>query len=160
MLRNSRGMLTGLGLGLGLMYFMDPERGRRRRALVRDRITHATRACSQTMGSMCRDLTHRSSGLVARARGVLRRGPVDDEVLAERVRARLGRLVSHPHAISVNANDGSVHLRGAILESELPRTVRGIAHVPGVRDVISALDIHQSIGSIPALQGSAFWQRG
>ena len=160
MLRNSRGILTGLGLGLGLMYFMDPERGRRRRALVRDRITHATRGCSQTMGGMCRDLTHRSSGFLARARGVLRGGPVDDEVLVERVRARLGRLVTYPHAISVNANDGSVHLKGAILESELPRMVRGVAHVPGVRDVINALDVHQSIGHTPALQGSATRYRG
>jgi uncharacterized membrane protein len=43
MLQDRGAMLTGLGLGLGLMYFFDPERGRRRRALVRDQTAHAAR---------------------------------------------------------------------------------------------------------------------
>jgi hypothetical protein len=30
-----------LGLGAGLMYFLDPDRGRRRRTLVRDQMAHA-----------------------------------------------------------------------------------------------------------------------
>jgi osmotically-inducible protein OsmY len=160
MVRNSRAVLTGLGLGLGLMYFMDPERGRRRRALVRDKIAHTTRAGSEALGCVGRDLAHRSSGLFARARSVLRRGPVDDDVLVERVRARLGRLVSHPHAINVKAMDGRVHLLGAILQSEVPQVVRGVARVRGVRDVINTLDVHQSAGNSPLLRGSAVRQRG
>jgi len=38
--------------------------------------------------------------------------PVDDDVLVERVRAHLGRAVSHPHAVDVGAADGVVTLRG------------------------------------------------
>jgi len=152
MLRNNRALLTGLGLGVGLMYFMDPERGRRRRALVRDKVAHTTRLSSNALGTVGHDLAHRAAGLVARARGVLRRRPVDDGVLVERVRAKLGRLVSHPHAIDVNASDGYVRLRGPVLQSEVPRLVRAVARVSGVRDVINALDIHLS-ADIPALQG-------
>jgi len=154
-LRAGRALLTGLGLGAGLMYFMDPERGRRRRALVRDKVTHATRACTGTMSATCADLAHRSAGLFARARRIGRRDPVDDEVLVERVRAKLGRLVSYPHAINVKASDGCVHLRGVILESEVPGLVRTISRVSGVRDVVNALDAHPSAARIAALQGHA-----
>jgi hypothetical protein len=151
MLRNNRALLTGLGLGVGLMYFMDPERGRRRRTLVRDKVAHTTRVSSNALGGAGLDLAHRAAGLLARARGVLRRRPVDDGVLVERVRAKLGRLVSHPHAVDVNAIDGYVRLRGAVLQSEVPRLVRAVARVPGVRDVINALNVHLS-ADIPALQ--------
>lgn len=140
MYRNARAMLTGVGLGVGLMYFMDPERGRRRRALVRDRLAHAAHASSGALGSFGRDLSHRAAGVAARARGVLRRRAVDDDVLIERVRAKLGRIVSHPHAIAVNANGGRVRLRGSVLESELPRLMHTVAHVPGVRGVEHALE--------------------
>jgi hypothetical protein len=133
------------------MYFMDPERGRRRRTLVRDKVAHTTRVSSNALGGAGLDLAHRAAGLLARARGVLRRRPVDDGVLVERVRAKLGRLVSHPHAVDVNAIDGYVRLRGAVLQSEVPRLVRAVARVPGVRDVINALNVHLS-ADIPALE--------
>ena len=48
---NARGaMATGLGLGAGLMYFLDPERGARPRAGVRDRIAHARNRTSDAVG--------------------------------------------------------------------------------------------------------------
>jgi hypothetical protein len=133
-------MLTGLGLGVGLMYFLDPERGRRRRALVRDKITHTTHASADAMGTFGRDLAHRAAGLAARARSALHRRPVDDGVLVERVRSKLGRLVAHPHAVDVDATDGCVRLRGAILQSELPRLMRTIGRVRGVRAVENGLE--------------------
>src|SRR5678816_848689 len=80
MLRNNRALLTGLGLGIGLMYFLDPERGRRRRARVRDKLAHTSRVSTNALGSAGVDLAHRATGLVARARGVLQRRPVDDTV--------------------------------------------------------------------------------
>ena len=135
MLRNNRALLMGLSLGVGLMYFLDPERGRRRRALVRDKLAHTTRVCTGALGAASVDLAHRATGLVARARSVLTRGPVDDSVLVERVRSRMGRVVSHPHAIEVDAADGCVRLRGSILQSELPRLMQIIARVRGVRSI-------------------------
>ena len=156
MLRSNRALLTGLGLGVGLMYFLDPERGRRRRALVRDKVVHATRVSAHGVSGVGLDLSHRAAGLLARVRSAWRRGPVDDDVLVERVRAKLGRFVAHPHAIRVTASDGYVHLRGPILQSEVPRLVRTVARVPGVRDVINGLDAHADAGRAAALQG----QRG
>ena len=160
MLRNSRAILTGVGLGIGLMYFMDPERGRRRRALVRDKVVHTARVSTDGLGAVCRDLSHRTAGFISRARGVLRRRPVDDDVLVERVRAKLGRLVVHPHSIEVKATDGYVHLRGPILQSDVSRLIRGVNRVLGVRNVINALDVHATAGSPPALQGAGTRHRG
>src|SRR5262249_20413574 len=128
-------MLTGLGLGVGLMYFLDPERGRRRRALIRDKVAHATHVGNDAVGAFGRDISHRLAGVGARARGALHTGSVDDSVLVERVRSRMGRVVSHPHAIEVDAADGCVRLRGSIVQSELPRLMQTIARVRGVRSI-------------------------
>jgi hypothetical protein len=128
-------MLTGLGLGVGLMYFLDPQRGRRRRALIRDKMAHAAHAGTGAFGAFRRDVSHRFAGVGARVRGALHGGPVDDSVLVERVRSRMGRVVSHPHAITVDAADGCVRLRGSILQSELPRLMQTIARVRGVHSI-------------------------
>ena len=146
-------LLTGLGIGVGLMYLLDPERGRRRRALVRDQLVRAGHAGGDAMGAAGRDVAHRLSGTTARLRGSLRRDRVDDDVLVERVRAQLGRLVSHPRAIDVLAADGVVTLRGPILEEEVAALLRGAGRVRGVRDVVSELEPHQEPGNVPALQG-------
>src|SRR5262245_49631534 len=111
-------MMTGIGLGVGLMYFLDPDRGRRRRALVRDKITHTANSTADAIGTTRRHLTHRVGGVVARARGLFRYQLIDDDVLIERVRAQLGRVVSHPHTIHVEAIDGCITLTGAIPEKE------------------------------------------
>lgn len=66
MLRDRAAILTGLGLGAGLMYFFDPERGRRRRALVRDQMAHGTRITRDAAGATSRDMAHRASGTVSR----------------------------------------------------------------------------------------------
>ena len=164
----SRGaVLTGLGVGAGLMYFLDPERGRRRRALVRDQITHSANISADAVGATGRDLTHRATGAVARVRGSWRRGPVDDAVLIERVRAQLGRWVSHPRAIDVEAVDGCVTLHGPILQAEVKPLLHAVARVRGVCDVVNALEEHKDAENVPSLQGGStphipqpdIWQR-
>ena len=158
--------LTALGLGVGLMYFLDPDRGRRRRALVRDRASHAARVAMDAAGATRRDVAHRVSGAAARARGAFVRRPVADEVLTERVRAQLGRFVSHPHAVDVEATNGVVRVSGPILQQEAPRLLRAIERIRGVREVINALDEHKE-PDVPALQASTarrgrqrdIWQR-
>src|SRR5262245_6626086 len=108
-------MLTGIGIGMGLMYFVDPDRGRRRRALVRDRLSYSVDAGIDAISTVKRDVAHRTDGLVTRVRRAFRRDVPDDDRLVERVRAQLGRAVSHPHAIRVEVDDGCVTLRGPIL---------------------------------------------
>lgn len=155
MLQDRGAVLTGLGIGISLMYFLDPERGRGRRALVRDQVAHKARITRDAAGATTRDVTHRTSGTVATVRGTLGRKPVDDHVLVERVRARLGRVVSHPHAVDVFAANGVVTLRGPILQHEVKRLLKAVEKVPDVREVVNELEEHKEPGNIPSLQGGS-----
>src|SRR5688572_25215190 len=82
--------------GAALMYYFDPAAGRRRRARLRERSRHAARVAGELIGAGSRDLANRARGRVYLLRGRLDRGPVDDDTLSARVRARLGRVCSHP----------------------------------------------------------------
>ena len=155
MLQSRGAALTGLGLGVGLMYLLDPERGRRRRALVRDKLAHTVNVTADAAGATGRDLAHRAAGTAARVRGSLRRRPVDDVVLIERVRAQLGRVVSHPHAIDVKVTDGRVTLSGPVLQAEVNQLLRAVERVDGVREVVNTLEEHNEPGNVPTLQGGS-----
>lgn len=67
--RMAGGIGLGLALGAGLMYFLDPERGNRRRALVRDRVVHYGHVVEDSVSSTARDLGNRAKGVVAEVRG-------------------------------------------------------------------------------------------
>ena len=145
--------LFAAGVGAGLTYFLDPGRGARRRARVRDTVTRSARVTRRAIGTVGRDMLHRTYGTAASLRSPFRHDRVDDAVVVERVRSRLGRLVSHPHAVEVMSADGIVKLRGPILEREADILIRAVRHVDGVRDVIDELERHERAGKIPSLQG-------
>lgn len=60
--------LFWLGLGAAAMYLFDPERGRRRRALVSDQMTRARRIIRERASGAARDLGNRAYGAGAEAR--------------------------------------------------------------------------------------------
>jgi uncharacterized membrane protein len=151
----NRKLFMGAGLGAGLAYYLDPARGARRRARVRDIAAHGRKVVRRAITTASRDLAHRSHGTAAELRRRVRREPaVDQDVLVARVRSRLGRVCSHPHAIEVSATpDDVVTLAGPVLAHEVERIVSAVRHVPGVHGVIDALDAYDEPGDIPALQG-------
>ncbi|MBV8233695.1 MAG: BON domain-containing protein [Planctomycetaceae bacterium] len=155
----SSGMAGGValvGLGAGLMYFLDPDRGRRRRALVRDQVVHALSEIDDAIGVISRDLGNRSRGAwagVRSLRGRLAGEAVPDEVLAERVRSEMGRFVSHPGSIEVEARGGRVTLSGPILAHEVDGLLAAVARVPGVQRVEERLERHEQPGGVSGLQG-------
>jgi uncharacterized membrane protein len=139
---------------------LDRERGRRRRALARDKTTRAVHKTGDAVEATARDAWHRAQGVVASVRGRLTRDDASDVVLVERVRARLGTLVSHPSSIDVTATGGRVTLRGPILEREADRLVRRVRRVRGVRGVEDQLTRHRTGADIPGLQGGAMRRSG
>jgi uncharacterized membrane protein len=145
--------LGGLGLGAGLMFMFDPDRGRRRRALARDQMAHAARILTRAAGATSRDLSHRIYGAMAESGNLLRREKISDDILTKRVRARIGRSVSHPHAISVTVNDGHVILSGPVLAHEAHRLLSGVSSTPGVKGVENVLTVHTEAENISSLQG-------
>lgn len=147
--------LAGAALGAAAMYLFDPDRGRRRRALMRDQLLSAAGHLDDAIEATARDLIHRAQGLMAEARSTVSDEEVSDEVLVDRVRAKLGRVVSHPGAIKVTAEQGRVTLSGAVLEHEHEDLLQAVRSVQGVVEVEDRLEPHKSANGISALQGGS-----
>jgi len=141
------------------MYLLDPDHGRRRRAVMRDRLASGIHHLDDATSVASRDLRNRARGLAHEVRSRFTREEVPDEILSERVRSRLGGAVSHPGAIEVAALSGRVTLSGAVLEREYVRLLRAVWAVRGVADVEDRLAVYESAAGISALQGGRVRER-
>jgi osmotically-inducible protein OsmY len=144
-----------VALGATAMYLLDPQQGRRRRAMLSDQIASRRRQANRVAAGCARGLAHRMQGIRATARSLLESRPLTDEQLAARVRSRLGRVSSHPGAIPVQVEQKRVVLTGAVLMRELPRVVRAVKYVPGVEHVDDQLTGYENPSGVSALQGGA-----
>jgi Predicted periplasmic or secreted lipoprotein len=151
--------LVLVGIGAILMYLFDPDSGRRRRALLRDKLTSTVNKMRNTDRATSKDLGNRASGVVAEVESnPSQHKPTDevmaevesslsqdeptDEVLANRVRLEMGWVVAHPGAIQVTANQGRVTLSGSILADEEKRLLECVRSVRGVTEVENRLETH------------------
>jgi osmotically-inducible protein OsmY len=75
-----------------------------------------------------------------------------DNVLAARVRAQIGHVVSNAGAIDVTAHQGRVTLSGPIPANEEKKLLSTVESVPGVTEVVNQLEVHQDATSISGLQ--------
>lgn len=139
-------------LGAGLMYFLDPRGGRRRRALLRDQLAKAVNRSQDRVEALSKDVPNRAKGAVLEAQKRLQPEEVDDPTLAARVRAKMGRVVSHPGAINVLANQGHVTLSGHVLANEVQPLIATVRDVPGVAHVENQLQVDAEAANIPDLQ--------
>lgn len=147
--------LVGLGLGAALMYIADPDRGNRRRALVRDQAIHYGKQAQNLADEANRQgryIGGKLRGTLAESQARLREERVPNDVLVERVRSAMGRAVSHPRAIQVVAREGHLVLSGPVLERDVEQLIDTAEHVRGVRSVENRLEVHREPGRIPSLQ--------
>ena len=151
---NITSLLVGAGAGAGLMYLLDPDLGNRRRALMRDQLVRARHLTGDAVDATSRDMRNRARGVVAELRARLRPEDVTDDVLQERVRARLGQTVRYARSIETSVADGVVTLRGPVLAADVARVVRRVGQVPGVQSVDNRFDVHAEAGDVPGLQGA------
>ncbi|HXS20998.1 MAG TPA: SRPBCC family protein [Steroidobacteraceae bacterium] len=149
----ARLFLSAAAAGAISMYLLDPDHGRRRRAVMRDRLASGMSRLDDATSVASRDLRNRARGVAHEVRSRFTREDVSDEILCERVRSRLGWAVSHPGAIEVSALSGRVTLSGAVLEREYVRLLRTVWAVRGVADVEDRLAVYESPAGISALQG-------
>ncbi|HEY3129889.1 MAG TPA: BON domain-containing protein [Acidobacteriota bacterium] len=147
-------LITATGLGAGLMYMFDPDRGKRRRAMIRDKVAHTFNQTGDAIGVTWRDLRNRTRGLVSEIVSLPKGDRIPDEVLEERVRSSMGRVVSHPGAVEVTAKSGRVQLRGPILASEVESLISCVSSLWGVTKVDNLLEAHEE-ADISALQGGS-----
>ena len=146
-------LLVGAAIGAAAMYLFDPDRGGRRRALLRDQAVKATSNVRDVMDAGARDLANRGSAVTGRVRSLFRLRKGTDDVLVERVRSKMGRYVGHPGAIEVTASGGHVTLSGSVLAHEHQALLEAVRGVSGVNDIVDRLTVHKTAEGISELQG-------
>lgn len=154
--------LSGAAIGAVAMYLSDPDRGRRRRAIARDKMVSMMHRSSEAIDVASRDLNNRLQGLRAQTNRMLRQRRVsaDDQTLAERVRSKIGRAVTHPHAIKVHVQQGCAILSGPILAGEKQQLLEAVRTVEGITEIDDALQVHETPVGVPALQGEGKLRQG
>ena len=64
-------LLAGLGAGAALMYLLDPDRGNRRRALIRDKMVKLNRQTQEAVSGRVKDVSNRAKGMLHEAKSAL-----------------------------------------------------------------------------------------
>lgn len=129
-----------------VMFFFDPERGRRRRHMLRDmgraRVRRGMRAMMATWRGASADaygVSHKIVHLVPRETDV-----TDDETLRQRVESQLFRDRHVPKGnLNISAEHGTIILRGELDSvAEITALEERVRRMPGVRGVQNLLHPH------------------
>src|SRR5256714_7963273 len=130
-------------IGAALAYFFDPDNGRRRRSIARDKLGKYVR---QT-GRQAQDAGAQAQGLKAKATHVSEtpKPQPDDVTLARKVETEIFRDAGVPKGkINVNAENGKIVLRGEVDSDEMiDDLVSKARKVQGVQDVENLLQTAQ-----------------
>jgi len=146
--------VIALAAGAFAMFYLDPQVGRRRRALMRDKVSATYHDARDLAEAQARRAADRARGMVADARRRLWPfGRPNDAHLNERIRSQLGRVVLNPHAIHTDVEAGCVHLRGKVLRHEIGALMAGLWNVPGVQRIVNELVAYTEPGKESDLQG-------
>ncbi len=154
-----RGLLL-LGAGILVGYLTAPKSGRGTRSWIHQRFEH-WRAQSHDIGSVVKRRFHYEEGKLAGAvyrfrqlTAVPDEGKyVDDDLITQRVRTRLGedRSTSQTARINVDTADNIVTLRGVVDSSEerhnLERVAKKVRDVDGVINKVNIVDKRADSGS-------------
>ena len=136
----------GIALGALLEYFLDRTAGRRRRHTARDRVMSRMRRGERRAAMRARRTESHAVGIARRTINAARRGqrePLDDVTLAHKVESEIFRSADAPKgAVSVNAENGVVFLRGVVEQREwIDRLGAETAKVDGVVEVRNLLHL-------------------
>src|SRR5262245_18812558 len=138
-----RKLLTYVGLGAGLVYFFDPQQGRRRRAMAGDRIGAFFRKQTRQGEQLAGSATGQAQALKQKATHLQEepKPQPDDVTLAQKVETEIFRDADVPKGqINVNAENGKVYLRGEVAQPALISDLEERARkVQGVHEVENLL---------------------
>jgi len=139
-------LTAGVGVGAGLMYLCDPDRGRSRRSRLVGEATGLLHRREHRLEKRGKDLMNRLRGIAVKvAEEVAPNEPPSDVILLEHIRARIGHIVANPHEIEVRVEKGVVTLEGKLAHPERRRLREEIRAMAGVKRVKGHL------GAWPAL---------
>ncbi|MGH8489628.1 MAG: BON domain-containing protein [Gammaproteobacteria bacterium] len=136
-----------IGIGVGLMYFLDPESGARRRRWLHEKWARLTKKEQDPLAGS------EASGdrvVEAGADDISLTAPNDvatDDELARRVRLALERALPQPPAVEVIAHHGLVILSGEVSAEEQDIVLTCVRAVPGVIDVENRVEVRTAAGN-------------
>ena len=148
-------LLTSIGLGAGLMYFMDPQHGARRRTMVVDKANRFVNNIDESIDIAVEDARNRARGVLSEMTARLSDQGAPDWILEERVRSNLGRLMRHTRALDIRADGGRIYLSGPVLREDEDAIVKAAIRTRGVHGVENQLQVVDNPQDIPALQTSS-----
>jgi len=134
--------LVGAAAGAAGMYFLDPDRGRGRRARMGQQLAARRRKIERAATSIEKDAANRADGVAARAKGAGVFHPSDDRALEVHLHQVLAEIDVATSDVSVESVEGVVRVRGQVAsEADIARVVRAINGVPGVQGVESLMHL-------------------
>jgi uncharacterized membrane protein len=135
--------MLGVGAAGAGYYFFDPADGRKRRSkLMKTTRKFVANAKHETVKSL-KDAEHHLLGGMACCVSRLRSEEATDEVIVERVRSRMGRVVAHPHPIKVVSDQGIVTLWGPVAKHELLPLLYKVKATSGVKEIRNHLTTYR-----------------
>ena len=139
-----RKIVIAAAAAVAAAWFTDPQSGRRRRAMLRDRVAAFFRRGARSGGRAARGVASEAYGLKQKATH-LHEEPkdFDDQTLKAKVETELFRGPDAPKGqVNVNAQHGVVQLRGQVDSPELiDELVARTRSVQGVREVENLLHL-------------------
>jgi osmotically-inducible protein OsmY len=127
------------------MYFLDPTSGRLRRSAARNRVVTTSRETGEAVRGRAKAMASRAKSLAERSLARFDSTAPSDDVLAQRVRTALGRVISHPRMISIAAQGGTVTLSGSVSEEEAQGLSATVRSVDGVKDLVDQTEIREEV---------------
>jgi osmotically-inducible protein OsmY len=138
-----RKLIGLIGIGAALTYFFDPQQGRRRRAMAKDKIAAFFRSRARQGEQLAGSASAQAEALKHQAKHLQEepKPQPDDVTLARKVETEIFRDADVPKGqINVNAENGKVFLRGEVSQPKLIEDLEKRARsVQGVQDVENLL---------------------
>jgi len=129
--------------GLAAGYFLDPDSGKRRRHVARDRATALVRRGAKKTRRDADYVAGTVEGKVeaAKSKTAPEKPAANDQALAERVKSEIFRPADAPKdSVNINVENGVVYLRGQVKRpDEIKQLVKEAESVDGVRGVENLL---------------------
>lgn len=144
--------LVGAAAGALLAFVLDPQLGRTRRAVTRDRLAGGGRRLGRWTARRARFAASTADGL-GRRLGIARRSdahePLDEVALAHKVESILFRDPRIEKGdININAEHGAVFLRGTVADRARAEEIRRrVERIDGVGAVVSLLRVPGESGA-------------
>jgi osmotically-inducible protein OsmY len=139
-----RSWITAAVVGGGLAIFLDPDMGRRRRHIARDKLRSLMRRASREAESQVEYAGGKVYGIVQERVPHPRDNPnPDDATLRDRVESEVFRDQRIPKGqININVADGVVEVRGELTsKDDIDRVITSVRRVPDVMEVHNYLHL-------------------